>query len=300
MLKLIKDFKTASYAELLADSEPCDAIPPINGRRDIQRCKVLADAPFWAQNAQKIAFLKRASETVTDHGLNQSIKTAIKIAETTVVSPGRAPYGRYYLDSAGGVWAAENPEDEPVQVYNLKGLMVQVDNPRYQKPRAREWVNEHDSWHLTTDKFQGTRLGNLDKHDWLESRLFSLDLEGKFLLKLQQQGLPSLSSSRVAPSANSFNPLAAEFVPSKLNAAAKTVVPSPPASGSRLNAKAPEFVPSPPARMIKLNVKAPEFVPCSPNSSVSMLNAKAPEFVPSPPARIIKLNVKAPEFVPQN
>jgi hypothetical protein len=105
-------------------------------------------------------------------------------------------------------------------------------------------VDEYDIRHLTTGKFQGTQLGNLDKHDWLESRVFSLDLEGKFLLKPQlPPQLPSLPSSQVTPSAKNFNPLATKFVLSvlsKLNAAAQAFVPSPPGSASKPNAKTPE------------------------------------------------------------
>jgi hypothetical protein len=83
---LILEFKTASYANLLADSEPYETSPPTNGRRDIQLSNVLDHAPFWAQNEQKMSFLKRSFEAVTDPRLNKSIKMAIKIAEITVVS----------------------------------------------------------------------------------------------------------------------------------------------------------------------------------------------------------------------
>jgi hypothetical protein len=83
---LILEFKIASYANLLADSEPYETSPPTNGRRDIQLSNVLDHTPFWAQNEQKMSFLKRSFEAVTDPRLNKSIKMAIKIAEITVVS----------------------------------------------------------------------------------------------------------------------------------------------------------------------------------------------------------------------
>jgi hypothetical protein len=70
-------------------------------------------------------------------------------------------------------------------------------------------------------------------------------------------------SSRVAPSkgialtAKTFNPLAAEFIPSSPSSGA----PSPPDRTIKLRRDAPEFVPSAPTSTSKLNVEAPEFVP---------------------------------------
>jgi hypothetical protein len=285
------EFKTASYANLLADSEPYETRPPTNGRRDFQSSNVLDNACFWAQNEHKLSFLKRSSETITNPRLNESIKTAIDIAETTVVSPGRGSFARYYLDGANGVWAAKGPKDEPVQVYNLKGHIVRIDNPRYNNPRVRDKVNEYDSWQATTAKYQGTHLGNLDTQGWIASRLFSLDLE----ITSEKQKLSP--SSRVAPSkgtaltANILNPLAAEFVPSVLSS---------PDAGSKLSAAAKEFFPSSPASTTSnLSADAPEFVPSSPARSFK-LRRDAPEFVPSPPTGTTKLNVNAPESVPHH
>jgi hypothetical protein len=278
-----------------------DGPTPANGRRDVPVSEVLDNASFWAQNAQKISFLKRARENVTEPRLRHGIKMAIQIAEATVVSPQRGQFARYYQDAADGVWAAKKPEDEPIKVYDLKGRIIHVDNPRYKKVGIREWVNEHDSWRSTTLKFKETPLGDLNKHAWLESRVFSLDLEILSAKKHLRQVRAPLSSW-VAPSkgvaliAKKFNPQAAEFVPS---------VESSPMARSQLNAAAPEFVPSvesSPTARSKMNAAAPEFVPSVESSPTarSKLSAAASEFVPSTSAVKRKLNVLAPEFVPHH
>jgi hypothetical protein len=173
-------FKVSAYANLLADSEPCDTSSPTNGRRDLRSSNDPDHAAFWSQNDQKISFLKHSSEAVTDPRLNASIKTAIYIAETTVVSRERGLFARYTPSS---------------RVAPLKGIALIANNPN---PLAAEFVPS-----VTSSPITGCKLNAAAKE-------FVPTPRGK-ISKL------NINDPEFVPSPGAFtsklNPDAPEFVP---------------------------------------------------------------------------------------
>jgi hypothetical protein len=234
------EFKTASYANLLADSEPDDTRVPTNGRRDLQSSNVVKHDLFWVQNEQKMSFLKCSSEAITDPRLKKSIKTAINIAETTFVSV-------CSLESEVNSTKQQFPAS--FRVAPSKGLALTANNFN---PLAAEFIPA-----VPQLPSLGSKLNGAAK-EFIPSTRPSIT---KFNVNAAEF-VPSSQSSRL----------------SVLNANAPEFVPSPRSIASKLNRNAPEFVPSTLRSTSKFRIDASDFKPSAP-AQKSKLAIDAPGFV---------------------
>ncbi|KAI5853766.1 hypothetical protein BZA05DRAFT_417868 [Tricharina praecox] len=227
-MDLSDDRRKAQHIELLADSVPDGS---------------LTSTQYWAQEEQKLSYIRTALHEISP-SFQPGVRDNLETAKATTRSPARGPFARYILRD-GEIFA--EPDDGPlVKVHDLRGCIAVVDSNQYEKPRNRLWTTEHDSWITTADRNPDTPLAALDQSQWLESRLFTLDmdiLEAKLKIAVKEEermlteGVDLFGFPRVVPARTA-----------ELKLGAKEDAPSPPSSAFKLNPTAKPFVPGAVAR----------------------------------------------------
>ena len=154
------------YADLLADSVPDSPAYLASSRRDLDGlAPVVRNHRFWAQNERKLAFVRDACR-------GGAGRVCVQRAEAATVSPAAPPFARYEANERGEVFVRGR------RVFDLRafaGLHHEWSSGKYGKEWNKRWTSEHDAWKSATASVR--ELEALDKFQWLESRIFSLDLE---------------------------------------------------------------------------------------------------------------------------
>ncbi|KAF8251036.1 hypothetical protein K440DRAFT_638294 [Wilcoxina mikolae CBS 423.85] len=236
--------RLVDYADLLADSIPDDDKAFTNGRRDLRSSSdFFKDNGYRTQNRQKIKFIEKTLNEVSPV-FKDRVLDSFRTAQS-ITPPSRGPFGLYKEDCFGNIFSSYKGDDWH-QVCDLKGLIAPInDNKKYRKESNRLWANEHDSWLNTTAWYADDNvIGNMNKHQWIEARIFSLDadiMRYKMIIAKKENtikmkkgmdifGFP-IKSKKEKKAAKKFNPQAKEFHPMGkekvvLNPEAKEFIPA--------------------------------------------------------------------------
>ena len=194
---------------------------------------LLGDEGYWAQHRQKLGFISRAYQSVSGSHRDK-VRGALVAARASAAPPSRGPFSRYRVDDASGLLFSSPDGELWTPVVDLDRFVIPLkDNVKYKKKTNRFWANEHDRWLGAAALDPRGLIAGMDKHHWLEARLFCLDRrilrDKKALARLEERrrlrwgvdvfgfakasAAGSLDPAAAESASKGFNPKAMDFVP---------------------------------------------------------------------------------------
>jgi hypothetical protein len=137
---------------------------------------------FWAQEDEKTEFIASVLTQLTKSRDIEVVKSQLDIAR----APGfrrNGPFATYHEDDSGCL-LAKYEDNDPVYVFNL-GRCPAPTLPYLRNRHERTWaadeIVEKSRWEETTSRVRSMDprdpVGYLDQYDWMESRIFTLDVK---------------------------------------------------------------------------------------------------------------------------